>query len=73
MQTILGKYDVLSEIGRGKFGLVFKGIRKKDQEFVAIKIESAENAHKILKHEAFMIHYLQTRGCKQIPTKNNKK
>lgn len=66
--TILGKYDVLSEIGKGKFGLVFKGIRKKDQEFVAIKIESAENAHKILKHEAFMIHYLQSRGCKKIPT-----
>jgi hypothetical protein len=66
--TILGKYDVLSEIGKGKFGLVFKGVRKKDQEFVAIKIESAENAHKILKHEAFMIHYLQNRGCKQIPT-----
>jgi serine/threonine protein kinase len=66
--TILGKYDLLSEIGKGKFGLVFKGVRKKDQEFVAIKIESAENAHKILKHEAFMIHYLQSRGCKKIPT-----
>lgn len=66
--TILGKYDVLSEIGKGKFGSVFKGVRKKDQEFVAIKIETAENEYKILKHEVFMIHYLQGRGCKQIPT-----
>ena len=50
---ILGKYQIQSVLGQGKFGQVCKGMRLKDQELVAIKIESSKE-FKILKHEPQM-------------------
>lgn len=63
---ILGKYQKQNMLGQGKFGKVFKGIRIKDQEHVAIKIELSKE-FKILKHEATILNYLHTKGVKQIP------
>ena len=65
--TILGKYTIDTVLGKGKFGQVYKGKRTKDQETVAIKIESS-GEYKILKHETTMLNYLHGHGVKQIPT-----
>ena len=65
--NILGKYTIDSILGKGKFGQVYKGKRTKDQEIVAIKIESSSE-YKILKHETTMLNYLHGHGSKQIPT-----
>jgi serine/threonine protein kinase len=63
---IVNKYQINSELGKGKFGQVYKGIRIKDKESVAIKIETSSD-YKILKHEATILNYLHTHGSKQIP------
>ena len=47
---MLANYELLEEIGQGKFGKVFRGINKITKEEVAIKIES--KATKLLKREA---------------------
>jgi len=67
--AFLGKYEILNEMGRGKFGVVYQGLRIKDREPVAIKIESHENIAdiKILKHETTILNYLRNRGCTKIP------
>lgn len=62
-----GKYIINEPIGRGKFGYVYRGIRKKTGEPVAIKVESSQNSMKILKHEATVLHFLQTNGCIGVP------
>jgi len=66
---ILGKYAILGEMGRGKFGIVYRGNRLRDDEPVAIKIESHENIDtiKILKHETTMLNYLRNHGCIKVP------
>lgn len=39
---INNKYEIIKEIGRGKFGVVYKGINKRSGEHIAIKISKAE-------------------------------
>ena len=73
MTTILGKYEIETILGKGKFGTVYKGKRIKDQEPVAIKMEAlpmnSPHSYKILKHETTMLNYLQKHNCgKYIPT-----
>lgn len=63
------KYKVITKIGQGKFGSVFKAInvKKRDQEtknnLVAIKIASCG----ILKHETTILNYLNKHDCKNVP------
>jgi serine/threonine protein kinase len=64
--SILGKYQIINEIGRGKFGAVYKGARIKDGEPVAIKIETVREC-KILNHEATILNFLYRNGCKSTP------
>jgi serine/threonine protein kinase len=67
-----GLFQIEEEIGRGKFGVVFKGSRvmynKNDPEaIVAIKTEHYKTAFKVLKHESLMLDYLYKEGCRNIP------
>jgi hypothetical protein len=63
-----GKYVIERSIGRGKFGWVYRGIRKKTGEPVAVKLESANHSFKILRHETMVLHYLQTSDSSYVPT-----
>ena len=63
----LQKYQIISQIGEGSYGKVFKGIRKKDQEIVAIKsidlgtdwlpLLSEINMVSDLRHESIVQYY----------------
>jgi len=64
---IANKYRVLTKIGKGKFGDVFKGEHTRTGELVAIKFERPECPIKILKHETSVLNYLYTNHCSQIP------
>ena len=61
-----GKYKVLETVGQGNFGSVSIGVCIKTQKRVAIKTE-CENKHSLMKHEATVLHYLQSQNCKNIP------
>lgn len=62
----MDKYNILEKLGKGKFGIVFKGSLKKNGELVAIKTELSE--YKMLKHETKMLNYLYSHGCRNIPS-----
>lgn len=64
---IAKKYRKVSKIGQGKFGEVFQGIYQKTGELVAIKIEKEDSPIKMIKHEAMLLNYLHSKGCRNIP------
>jgi len=59
------KYQILNEIGRGRFGIIYKAINIRTNNFVAIKVEKANNKTKMLKNETQIYQYLN--GGKGIP------
>lgn len=61
------KYQSLEQIGQGKFGVVFKGENTKTNEPVAIKTVSNNHGINVLKHEATILNYLYTNGCRCVP------
>ena len=68
-ETILNsKYKIENILGKGKFGIVYKGSHLKTKKELAIKEEYSENVVKILKHETTILNYLLTHGCKSIPS-----
>jgi serine/threonine protein kinase len=56
------KYTILEELGRGKFGRVYRGVSQRTGETVAIKCETEPV---LLKHEASILHYLHRAGCRE--------
>ena len=62
---IRGKYQIISKIGQGKFGTVYKAINMKSKDVVAIKIENTDS--RILKHETRMLNYLNKNKCLNVP------
>jgi serine/threonine protein kinase len=65
MNLVNKKYEILSKIGEGSFGSIYKGINIRTKENVAIKIEHINDNIKLLKNESIMYHYLN--GVKGIP------
>ena len=55
--NIGNKYQLKSKIGEGSFGKIYKGIRKRTDEEVAIKIEKSTEKTMLL-HEAKIYNYL---------------
>lgn len=62
--VIARKYRVLSQIGSGSFGQVYKGISVRRGSPVAIKLD---NQGSMLKHETTILKYLYDANCRQIP------
>uniref|UniRef100_A0A6C0JZ31 non-specific serine/threonine protein kinase n=1 Tax=viral metagenome TaxID=1070528 RepID=A0A6C0JZ31_9ZZZZ len=65
---IANKYIVQQEIGRGKFGIVYKGEHVKHRTRVAIKMESNKSPYNTIKYEATILNYLYHNGCRAIPS-----
>jgi serine/threonine protein kinase len=63
---IAHKYQITGNVGRGRFGTVLKGIHLKNQKYVAIKMERSDIVG-TLRHEATVLHYLDTQKCTNIP------
>jgi serine/threonine protein kinase len=64
---IKNKYAVLDILGSGKFGTVYLGIYKKNNEKVAIKMEDSRTPVKLLKHETSILKYLYEHGSRTTP------
>lgn len=66
--TIIGrKYKIANKIGSGSFGVVYKGINIRSNEYVAIKIESLIGKSKLLKNEAKICRHLTpSKGISQV-------
>jgi serine/threonine protein kinase len=66
MFIAFGKYEILSKIGSGTFGSIYKGINTRTKEDVAIKVEKIDYDLKLLKNETKIYYYLK--GIKGIPS-----
>ena len=64
---IANKYTILTKIGGGQFSNVYKGKYKKTDEIVAIKMENAETSIPLLKHEARILNYINSKQSNRIP------
>ena len=60
------KYECIEQIGKGKFGIVFKGKHEKTGTYVAIKTE-CQRGLSILKYETTMLNYLYSKKVHSIP------
>lgn len=56
---IANKYDLVSEIGSGAFGSIYKGRNVRTNEPVAIKVEPLKHETNLLKNEARIYQYLK--------------
>jgi serine/threonine protein kinase len=65
--VIQGKYEIQNILGKGKFGTVCKGTIKKNNQFIAIKLEPKQNSISTLRHEAAVLRYLNSKRVVQIP------
>jgi casein kinase 1 len=65
---IHSNYKIIKQIGQGNFGTVYSGIKIRNNEPVAIKIEFRNSPVKILKHETTILNYLYQNGCRCCPT-----
>jgi len=68
MNIVLNKkYEIVEEIGKGKFGIVYKGINIKTKNFVAIKTERNTASIQLLKNETAILKYLYDHGSRIQP------
>lgn len=68
MNVIANKYKINELLGKGKFGVVYKGSIIKSNSPVAIKLESFNVPVRILKHETTILNHLYVNGCRCIPS-----
>lgn len=59
------QFEFLELIGRGSFGRIYKGFNKKNNENVAIKIDTSDC--NVLKHEVSILNYLYNEHVSNIP------
>jgi serine/threonine protein kinase len=56
--TINGKYNLIEKINEGTFGVIYKCVNIRSEEYNAIKIESKKSNYNTLKNEAKIYQYL---------------
>lgn len=65
--VIIGRrYQVLTKLGEGKFGIVYKGRNIATNQSVAIKTESSGSPNRLLKNETTILKYLYDQGCRCV-------
>jgi len=64
---INNKYKLISKLGSGSFGSIYKGENIRTKEFVAIKIEPLDANLKLLKNESSIYNYLKKYNFSGIP------
>ena len=62
----LPNYTIIKELGKGAFGIVYKAIKKKDNKYVAIKVEKKDNNSR-LKNEVAIYNKIQKKKNKGFP------
>jgi serine/threonine protein kinase len=65
MSIINKKYKILTILGSGSFGSIYKGQNIRTNEYVAVKVEPINSNFKLLKNETIIYHYLNS--CDGIP------
>jgi len=65
--VIHNKYQLERVLGSGSFGKVCQGRILRTNEEIAIKIENREHTMSSLQHEATVLNYLYSEGCRTIP------
>jgi serine/threonine protein kinase len=65
LELVRNKYRLLEEIGKGKFGIVYKATDICCKKVVAVKFDSTEIG--LLRHEATVLNHLTLNKCKNIP------
>ena len=65
-KLIFKKYKILSLLGKGSFGYVFRGINIIDKQDVAIKIEEYKKKGDLLESEAYYLYYLKGIGIPEV-------
>ena len=58
MGLINNKYRIIKEIGKGSFGIIYKGENMRTREKVAIKVETIDHGTCLLKNESIIYRYL---------------
>lgn len=64
---INNKYKLISKLGSGAFGSIYKGENIRTKEYVAIKIEPLDANLKLLKNESTIYNYLKKFNFTGIP------
>ena len=67
-EIINNKYKIISKIGEGTFGTIYKGENMNTSELVAIKVEPIEKNTKLLKNETIIYNYLNNNNIKSVTT-----
>ena len=65
--VIAQKYRLIRKMGQGQFGSVCEAQSVSGPKKYAVKLESMEVPHSILKHEATILFYLNSQKCSRIP------
>ena len=64
---IADKYKIFKRIGQGAFGSVFKAECLKTKKIYAAKLETPNISFSTVKHEASILHYLNSQKCTHLP------
>lgn len=67
MNIIAKKYKLTKRLGKGQFGSVCAAVCLKTNKQYAVKLESIDAPFSSLKHEATIVHYLNSQKCLNIP------
>ncbi len=66
-EWVANKYKILTHLGSGAFGNVYKGIYVKKDTIVALKFEDKATKYNMIKHETTLLKYLYDHGCRGVP------
>jgi serine/threonine protein kinase len=66
-ELIARRYNISQKLGSGCFCSVYKGKHYKNNNEVAIKLESIHTKVKLLQHETIILKYLYERNTRNIP------